>query len=337
MKSATVAERFLGRSGVRVSSLCLGTMSFGNEADKATSRALFHRARDAGINIFDTADVYSAGESERILGELIADCRNEIVLASKVYFPTSEDGNARGLSRYHLIRAVEASLQRLGTDRLDILYLHRHDDKTDVEETWRAVDDLVRSGKILYPAISNFSAWQGMKALGVCQNRGWAKPICFQPMYNLVKRQAESEIFPMCISEGIGVMPYSPTGGGLLTGKYGASRRPKEGRLVDSLMYSVRYGDTKNYEIAEAFCEIAERESVHPAALAIAWVAAHPAVTAPILGTRSLKNLETAIGATEIQLPYGGELYREISQLSEAAPSATDRNEESSEHNFGSR
>ncbi|MBL4635979.1 MAG: aldo/keto reductase [Kofleriaceae bacterium] len=332
-----MAGQFLGKSGVRVSPLCLGTMSFGNEASPEVSAQLFRIARESGINIFDTADVYSAGESERILGKLIADCRDEIVLATKAYFPTGPDRNARGLSRYHIVRAVEASLKRLNTEYIDIFYLHRHDDETAIEETWRAIDDLVRAGKILYPALSNFSAWQGMKATSLCRSRGWAAPICFQPMYNLAKRQAEVEILPMCLNEEIGVMPYSPTGGGLLTGKYGATRRPDSGRLLDSKMYEVRYGSQSNFELAERFTALSEKYGHEPAALAIAWVAAHPAVSAPIVGTRSPAHLQVAIGSLDIELTYDSELYREIASLSTTPPPATDRNEEVSAHNFGSR
>lgn len=328
---------FLGRTGVRVSPLCLGTMSFGNEADAKLSAELFHRAREAGVNVFDTADVYTDGASERILGGLIAGCRDEVVVASKCYFPTGADGNARGLSRYHIVRAVDASLQRLGTDYIDIYYMHRHDDVTSVEETWRAVDDLVRAGKILYPAVSNYSAWQGMKAVSLCEHRGWARPVCFQPMYNLAKRQAEVEILPMCESEGIGVMPYSPTGGGLLTGKYATDLRPATGRLLDNKMYSVRYADPRHYQLAGDFTALAARHGHNPAALAIAWVAAHPGVTAPIIGTRSREHLDIALSSVEIQLEYDSELYREISELSVEPPPATDRNEETSSHNFGSR
>src|SRR5690554_4744158 len=157
-------------------------------------------------------------------------------------------------------------------------FMHRFDDATDMEETWRARRDLVSAGKILYPAISNFSAWQGMKAVALTEARGWARPVCFQPMYNLAKRQVESEILPMCQSEGLGVMPYSPTAGGLLTGKYSRGNRPESGRIVDNKMYSVRYSDAFNYELAEAFTALAHQRGHHPAALAIAWVAAHPAV-----------------------------------------------------------
>jgi aryl-alcohol dehydrogenase-like predicted oxidoreductase len=330
-------DTYLGRTGVRVSPLCLGTMTFGNEASPQTSKLLFERAREGGINVFDCADVYAAGESEQILGGLVASCRDEVVITTKAYFPTSADRNARGLSRYHLVRAVEASLRRLGTDYIDLFYLHRFDDKTDVEETWRAIDDLVRAGKILYPAVSNFSAWQGMKASALTKARGWAPPVCFQPMYNLAKRQAEVEILPMCLSEGIGVMPYSPTGGGLLTGKYGSDHQPESGRLLDNKMYQVRYAAEANYALADSFTALAKAHGYEPAALAIAWVAAHPAVTAPIIGTRSLTNLDTALASLDIDLAYQSPLYNEISALSPAPPPATDRNEEVTAHNYGSR
>lgn len=329
--------RFLGNTGVRVSPLCFGTMSFGNEASAEVSAALFHRAREGGINVFDTADVYSNGESERILGRLIASCRDEVVVASKVYFPTGSDSNARGLSRYHIVRAVEASLRRLGTDRIDIYFMHRFDEATHPEETWRAVDDLVRSGKILYPALSNFSAWQGMKAVALTESRGLARPVCFQPMYNLAKRQVETEILPMCQSEGLAVMPYGPTAAGLLTGKYSRQSRPGIGRIVDNKMYGARYADEANYQLAENFTALAAKHGHHPAALAIAWVAAHPAVTAPIIGMRMLEHLDVALGSLDIDLPYDSELYREIAALSPAPAPATDRNEESSAHNFGRR
>lgn len=327
--------RFLGRTGVRVSKLAMGTMSFGGESDEPTAAAMFGRCREVGVNLFDCADVYQGGRSEEILGRLVAGCRDEVVVATKAYFPTSSDPNARGTSRYHVVRAVEASLRRLGTDRIDLFYLHRHDDVTALEETLRAVETLVQQGKILYPAVSNFSAWQTMKALGVAELRGMQPIVATQPMYNLAKRQAEVEILPCAEAEGLAVIPYSPLGGGLLTGKYGANKRPKEGRLVDNLMYTTRYGAAHNYEIAERFTALAEDRGVHPVSLAVAWVAAHPAVTAPLIGARDLAQLEPCLAAADVEMD--DELYRAIAALSPTPPPATDRNEETSEHNFGSR
>ncbi|MBX3127544.1 MAG: aldo/keto reductase [Polyangiaceae bacterium] len=327
--------RFFGRTGVRVSRLGLGTMAFGGEADEAAARAMFGACRDAGVNFFDTADVYNRGESERVLGQLVAGCRDEVVLATKAYFPTGTDTNARGSSRYHLVRAVEASLRRLGTDRIDVFYLHRHDDDTPLEETLSAVETLLQSGKLLYPAVSNFAAWQTAKALGIAERRGFVPVAALQPMYNLAKRQAEVELFPLARAEGLAVTPYSPLGGGLLSGKYGAFVRPNQGRLIDNAMYRTRYADAANYQLAERFAALARREGLHPVTLAVAWVAAHPAVTAPLIGGRSLEQLRPALAAASLAL--APELYAEIAALSPAPPPATDRNEESSAHNYGAR
>ena len=318
--------RVLGHTGIQVSRLCFGTMSFGEIADEEMSAAMFRRCRDLGINFFDTANVYAAGRSEEILGRLIRDCRDEIVLTSKVGVPTGSDPNARGLSRRHITRAVEDSLRRLQTDRLDLYFVHTFDPLTPIEETLRALDDLVTQGKILHPAVSNWAAWQIAKALGVAAREGLARFECIQPMYNLVKRQAEVEILPLAQAEGLGVISYSPLGGGLLSGKYGAERRPDHGRLVENAMYARRYGDPSYYEIAERFTAYAREHGIHPAALAVAWVMAHPAITAPIVGARNLEQLEPVLGALNIAMTP--EWRAEISALSIEPPPATDRSEE---------
>lgn len=318
--------RFLGRTGVQVSSLCFGTMSFGGDADESTSAALFARCRDAGINFFDTANVYSGGRSEEILGKLIADCRDEIILTSKVHFPAGNDINARGSSRRHIMLAVNDSLRRLHTDRLDLYFLHSFDPHTPIEETLGALDDLVRQGKILYPAVSNWAAWQIAKALGVSARQGLARFECIQPMYNLTKRQAEVEILPLAASEQMGVIPYSPLGGGLLSGKYGTKQKADQGRLVTNAMYARRYGDAAYYEIAERFTLYAQEKAIHPATLAVAWVMSHPAVTAPIIGARNVEQLEPSLASVEV--PMTSEWRAEISALSIDPPPATDRSEE---------
>jgi aryl-alcohol dehydrogenase-like predicted oxidoreductase len=330
-----VKTALLGATGVKVSRLALGTMSFGGDADDATSAALFARARDAGVSFFDTADVYAQGRSEEILGKLIAPCRDRVVIASKAYFPTSDDVNARGSSRYHLVRAVEASLRRLATDRIDLFYLHRWDDSTRLDETLRALDDLVRAGKILYPACSNFAAWQVAHALGACAALRAAPLVAVQPMYNLVKRQAEVELLPMAQALGVAVVPYSPLGGGLLSGKYGAGRRPETGRLMTNRMYQVRYGDPKVYEVADGLASIAGEMGRAPAALAVAWVASHPAVTSVLLGARNVEQLEASLGAADWELDAA--TRARVSALTPEPAPATDRNEERSEHNYGSR
>ncbi len=327
--------RFLGPTGVRISRLCFGTMSFGGDADEGTAAAMFARCRDVGINTFDCADVYAGGRSEEILGRLVKSCRDECVIATKAYFPTSADVNGRGASRFHLVRAVEASLSRLGTDRIDLFFLHRHDDVTPLEETLRAVETLVQQGKILYPGVSNFAAWQTAKAKGIAERWGWQPIVCTQPMYNLLKRQAEVEILPMAAAEGLGVMTYSPMAGGLLSGKYGVTERPAEGRIVRNAMYATRYGDPHNFAVAREFTALAREVGHAPAALAVAWVAAHPAVTAPLVGARNLEQLESSLRALEV--PMDAELYGRIAALAPEPPPATDRNEERTENNYGAR
>ena len=324
----------LGKTGLRVSQLALGTMSFGGEADESASRALFQRAREAGINFFDCADVYWEGRSEEVLGRLIADCREEVVITSKGYFPTGGDVNARGSTRYHLVRTVEASLRRLGTDRIDVYYVHRWDDRTDLEDTLRTLELLVQQGKILYPACSNFAAWQTARAVGMADARGWTPMACVQPMYNLIKRQAEVEILPMAGALGLGVCTYSPLGGGLLSGKYGPDRRPDQGRIVDNQMYATRYGAVSNFDIAGAFTALAQKYGHHPASLAVAWVASHPHVTCPILGARDVAQLEPSLAAVDFDMT--DELRAEVSALSPEPPPATDRNEEASTHSYSS-
>ena len=320
--------RVLGRTGVKVSQLCFGTMSFGSTADEETSAAMFHRCREAGINFFDCANVYAGGRSEEILGKLIADCRDELVITTKVASAAGDDVNASGLSRRHILMAVEDSLRRLGTDRIDVYFFHKFDDDTPIEESLRAVDDLVRHGKILYPAVSNWAAWQIAKALGISALEGLARFECIQPMYNLAKRQAEVEILPLAQAERMGVIPYSPLGGGLLTGKYSTESRPDSGRLVENQMYMRRYGPAAYYEIAERFAAHAQERGLHPATLAVAWVMSHPAITAPIIGARNVEQLEASLAALEVAMT--DEWRAEISALSIEPPPATDRLEEKS-------
>jgi aryl-alcohol dehydrogenase-like predicted oxidoreductase len=318
--------RLLGKTGVQVSSLCFGTMSFGGDADEETSAAMYRRCRDAGINIFDCANGYAGGRSEQILGKLIAPQRDEIVLTSKVFFPVGTDINARGLSRRHIMLAVEASLKRLNTDRIDVYFLHGFDANTPMEESLRALDDLTAQGKILYAGVSNWAAWQIAKGLGISAAQAWARFQCMQPMYNLVKRQAEVELLPLALSEQVGVIIYSPNAGGLLTGKYSTTQRPDSGRLKENPLYTARYEDPSYFEIAERFTAYAAGHGVEPAALSVAWVMSHPAITAPIIGARNLQQLEGSLAALEIKMTP--EWRAEISALSPEPPPPTDRNEE---------
>jgi aryl-alcohol dehydrogenase-like predicted oxidoreductase len=329
---------YLGHTGVRVSRLAFGTMSFGGDADSEESARLYAACRDAGVNLFDCADTYSQGRAEEILGKLIAHERDQVVLTSKFSFPagpTPKDANACGASRYHLMRACEGSLKRLGTDRIDLYFVHRFDPRTELEETLRGLELLVQSGKILYPAVSNFAAYQTQRALDIAEREGWAKLVAIQPMYNLLKRQAEVELLPMAHDNRIAVLPYSPLAAGLLSGKYSGERAPSEGRMLTSKNYQVRYAATDARNVASGFLQIAERLGVPAAALAIAWVAAHPAVTAPLLGARNVKQLKVCLEAAAIRLDPGQ--YEEITQLSQAPAPATDRNDDGTEHDLWKR
>ncbi len=315
--------RTLGRSGVQVSRLCFGTMSFGGDADAATSAAMYKACRDAGINFYDTADQYNKGKSEEILGGLVKGHRDELVIATKCFNPMGEDVNARGNSRRHVTRAVEASLKRLQTDRVEVLFLHQIDALVPIEEQMRAIEDVVRAGKVLYPAVSNWSAWQTQQALAAQEANGWARMQLIQPMYNLVKRQAEVEILPMAAANGVGVIPYSPGAAGLLSGKYSGTAT---GRLKTNKMYEARYGEKWMFETAERFVAFCKQRGMHPVSAAIAWVGAHPAITAPIIGARNVEQLQASLDAVKIDMTPA--LRAEIGALSRMPPPATDRLEE---------
>ena len=316
----------LGKTGVRVSALCLGTMTFGAEADEQTSSEIYATARDAGINFFDCANGYAGGASEQILGKLVHNHRDEVLVASKVYFPTGKGVNQRGLSRFHMTKALDASLKRLNTDYLDVYYLHHFDSETDLFETLSTLNDFVRQGKVLYIGISNFSAWQTMKAVAITQSRDWAPISCVQPMYNLIKRQAESEILPLAQSEGLGVFSYSPLAGGLLTGKYIDKAEPVDGRFDTNTMYQKRYEHQVNTQVVSSFNDFCQQRKLDPVATAISWVAAHDGITAPIIGARNIAQLKPALDAAKEIMT--SELRSEISALSLAPALATDREEE---------
>jgi aryl-alcohol dehydrogenase-like predicted oxidoreductase len=333
--SGTMEQRFVGTTGLSVSKLAFGTMSFGGDANEAEAARLYARCREAGINLFDCADVYSKGRAEQILGGFIRAHRNEVVLATKAGFPMSGDPNARGASRYHLVRACEASLRRLQTDRIDVYYVHRFDPQTQLEETLIGLELLVKQGKILYPAVSNFAAWQTQRALDYADRTGFAKLACIQPMYNLLKRQAEVELLPMAQHNGLGVFPYSPLAGGLLSGKYARGGAGSAARLVTNKAYQTRYAHTQSEQVVPHFMALAAELGVHPTTLAVAWVAAHPAVTAPLLGARSVEQLEPSLAAASLRLPP--EILQRIAALTPAPPPATDRHDDGTEHDLFQR
>jgi len=311
---------FLGKTGVEVSELCLGTMTFGNEADEATSIEIMDRALDAGINFFDSADVYNKGVTEEIIGRWLPAHRNEIVMASKVHFPSGPGVNDRRSSRRHIVMETEEILRRLQTDRIDILYLHHWDEDTALEESLAALDTLIQQGKILYAGVSNFAAWQTVQTLTVARERNVAPPVCTQPQYNLLKRQAEVEILPMAEAFGLGVCPYSPIAAGLLTGKY---HRGESGRIQKNPMYVERYKNPEYMETAGRFVDYADKHGADPSSMATAWVASHTAVTSAIVGARNMAQFESALGAVSIEMDVA--MREEIAALSPSPPLATDR------------
>ncbi|MGD6747365.1 aldo/keto reductase [Streptomyces sp. BH106] len=301
--------RLLGRSGLRVSPLALGTATFGTEwgwgAERDEARKLFDLYVERGGNFVDTADTYTNGSSERLLGAFARDRRDSLVLATKyTTLRTPGDPNSGGGHRKNLFAAVEASLRRLDTDRIDVLYLHVWDDTTPVEETLRALDDLVRQGKILYVAICNAPAWQVARMQTIAELRGWSPLVALQIEYNLIERGGERDLIPMARELGLGVIPYSPLGGGVLTGKYGRDDlRPSE---ADGTRrnFNLALGTLteRNLAIADAVREVAADLGRTPAQIALAWTLRNPGVTAPIIGARTPEQLKDNLGALEVDL-----------------------------------
>ena len=302
-------------------------MSFGGPADRKESEAMYRSCREAGVNFFDCANVYNKGLSEEILGELIREERDELVITSKFSFRSAPGVNGIGSSRRSAVREVEKSLKRLKTDRIDLYFIHSYDPYTAIEEILRAMDDLVRSGKVLYIAVSNWAAWQIMKAQGLSDRHGWNKIACVQPMYNLVKRQAEVEILPMARSENLGVITYSPLAGGLLTTrKYTRGEKPSGGRFAENPKYQDRYNQQIIYDAAAAFQDLARSRGMDPATLGVAWVASNPAITAPIIGARNNNQLQASLAASDFSLDP--ELRSDINLLFPEPSPATDRSED---------
>ncbi len=311
----------LGRTGLLVSELCLGTMTFGNESDEATSHAIMDEALAQGINFFDAAHNYNLGKTEEIVGRWIGPHRDEIILTSKVFFPAGGGRNDEGISRRNIIRSVEKSLQRMQTDYLDIVYLHHWDEHVDIAQSLAAMNTLVEQGKVHYVGLSNFAAWQLMKAVSEARIHDYAPIACVQPMYSLVKRQVEVEILPLAEHEHLAVVPYNAIAAGLLTGKY--LKKDGEGRLTEAEMYRQRYDNTQYVEITRKFVAHAEKMGVSPAALAVAWVKSNPAICSPIIGARNLEQLADTMTCLDIKLSFHDRA--EITALSIDPPQATDR------------
>ncbi|HEY0533049.1 MAG TPA: aldo/keto reductase [Actinoplanes sp.] len=303
--------RTLGRSGCAVSALCLGTMTFGNESDEKVAHAQLDMFVDAGGTFVDTADVYSAGESERIIGRWLASrpasATEAVVLATKGRFPMAADPNGAGLSTRHLTRALDASLARLGVDAVDLYQAHAWDPVTPLEETLRTLDGFIRAGKIRYYGFSNFTGWQLTKAVLLARSLGLAGPVSLQPQYSLLVREIEYEIVPASLDAGLGLLPWSPLGGGWLSGKYRRDERPTGAtRLGDNPNRGMeawdRRGTERTWDVIDAVQSVAEARGVSMAEVALAWVTDRPGVTSTILGARTTDQLRANLSAAGLHL-----------------------------------
>ena len=300
-----------GPTGLKVSNICLGTMTYGSNKwrkwvlDEEESRPFIQRALELGINFIDTADMYSDGASEEILGRALEDfgpSRDKLVIATKLYMPMGDDPNQRGLSRKHIMHSIDNSLRRLGTDYVDLYQAHRFDPETPVEETLRALDDLVKAGKVLYTGASSMSAWQFAKMLYTADQLGVARFVSMQNLYNIVYREEEREMMPLCVEEGTAVIPYSPLARGFVAGNrrredFGDTRRAK----VDEYSKRMFFKDY-DFEVVDRVSAVAKSRGVSNAQVALAWLLHQPAVVSPIVGATKLEHLDDAIAASELKL-----------------------------------
>lgn len=313
----------LGRSGLKVSRICLGMLSFGSSQsrpwilDEADSRPIVQRAVELGITFFDTADMYSEGASEEVTGRMLRDFfprRDEYVLATKVFYPMGDKPNQRGLSRKHVMSAVEESLRRLGTDYIDLYQIHRWDYETPIEEVLAALHDLVTSGKVRYIGASSMWAWQFIKAQYTADLHGWTRFVSMQNHYNLLVREEEREMIPCCIDQGVGVIPWSPLARGLLAGKRSRHAAGESKRAQSDDLAAYYYHRDQDWDIVERVVEVAGRLGVVPAQVAIAWLLHKPGITSPIVGATKIEHLEDAVKALGVSLSpqdiaYLEELY----------------------------
>lgn len=318
--------RYLGRSGLKVSELCLGTMTFGREASEEESRRMLDRFLEAGGNFLDTANVYSNGVSEEIVGRWMKGRRREdLVVATKVRFAMGEGPNDVGLSRKHILAQVEASLRRLQTDYIDLYQVHCWDPGTPLEETLSTLNDLVRRGLVRYLGISNYSGWQLQKAIDTARAHGWEGFVSLQPLYNLLDRSTEWELIPVCLNEGLGVIPWSPLRGGWLTGRFrrGMAGPPPGTRIEEaerrgwSESWS-RYNNERTWRILDTLEQVSQKAGHTPAQVALNWLLQRPGVTAPIIGARNLRQLEENLGAVGWRLDPA--LVAELTRASDVEP-----------------
>jgi aryl-alcohol dehydrogenase-like predicted oxidoreductase len=314
----------LGRTGLQVSRLCLGTMTFGLQSDESTSVAILDRAADGGIDFLDSSDAYplggdlnTRGITEAILGRWLRGKRDRFIVATKCFAPTGPAPFDAGNSRKHIMAAVDASLRRLQTDYIDLYQLHGYDRATPIDETLGALDDLVHSGKVRYTGCSNFLTYQLVRAVGRTETLGLARLDCVQPRYNLLFRQIEREMLPFCLEEGVGVIPYNPIAGGLLSGKHFRSAPPAEGTRFTlgtaGGMYQDRYWHEREFGTIDELRKLADKAGINLVTLAVAWVLANPAVTAPIIGASRPDQLQASLAAADLVLD--GDLKRQLDEL----------------------
>ncbi len=300
----------LGHSGLKVSRICLGMMSYGTSKwrdwvlDEVESRPLIQYALEKGINFFDTADMYSIGISEEVTGRALRDFarRDEVIIATKVYQPMSKDPNDRGLSRKHIMDSIDRSLKRLDTDYIDLYQIHRWDNETPIEETLSALHDLVKAGKVRYVGASSMFAWQFAKALYLADLHGWTRFISMQNHMNLIYREEEREMIPLCLDQGVGVIPWSPLARGFLTGnRFRDGGGPTRRSNSDLFAYEMYY-QPEDFEIVDRVIQVSARLGISPAQIALTWLLHKPGVTAPIIGARKVQHIDEAVAATQIRL-----------------------------------
>jgi aryl-alcohol dehydrogenase-like predicted oxidoreductase len=303
--------RVLGRTGVRVSPLCLGTMMFGGQTNAADSTRIIHKALDQGLNFIDTADMYSAGESERVVGQALAGRRDGVVLATKGRHRMGEGPNDWGATRLHLRQALDASLARLATDRIDLYYVHAPDYDTPIDETLRFLDDAVRQGKILYPACSNFRAWRVCEGLWTSDKLGLARFAAVQPLYNLVNRDIEVELLPLCQEHKLGVVSYSPLARGILTGKYKPGEAFPEGSRAARNDKRLREAELRDESLAisQRLADHCRAKGSAPSQFALAWCLANPILTSIILGPRTMEQFEDNLAALAVTITPEDEAF----------------------------
>ena len=311
--------RNMGRTGLKVSEVCLGTMTFGHGTDERASKEIVDLAFDSGVNFFDTANTYGDGASEVLLGNALKGRRRDAVVATKVFNPFGPGPNDSGMSRVHIMNAVEDSLRRLQTDYLDLYYIHHVDTQTPLEEMLRALDDLVRQGKVRYTACSNYEAWRLMEALWISDSEGWARFDCYQPQYSLVVRDIEEELIPVCELKGLGVVVWSPLGGGFLSGKYRPGQRSVTGsRSEEGWAYPERYFANCADDSLAALLDMAESTGHSPAQVALRWVLEQPSITSVIIGARTVEQARDNIMAGSFRLE--GEHVQRLNAVSALPP-----------------